>query len=283
MKKRPRLNIKAKPLRKLTYKQRKFAEFYVQFNEDWYRAYKRAGFKGTNGSQYYAKQLLENEGIKAYIDELRGLTVDTEDLEGLTVKQMLFFMYYCQHHDKVRAYKEAGFKGKDEYAHIYAAQVMEHPKVKAALTNIIKKRVHFLALTEGDILLELSKIIMFDLRDIYDDSGDLLPMSEWDDDAAAVVSSITTLPKKFNGEFTETLSVRKWDKMKAIELYGKFLSMWKENIQWRGELNVHRTGVLEVPGMAKSLEEWEKFAKLQDKLAPLAPDGIIDITPKEIG
>lgn len=86
------------------------------------------------------------------------------------------------------------------------------------------------------VLNELKFIGMVDIRKIYDDKGNLKPVSDWPDDVARAVSGIET-EELFEGRGDEremigiSKKVKLNDKIRALELIGKNLAMFIERHQ----------------------------------------------------
>ena len=57
----------------------------------------------------------------------------------------------------------------------------------AALRSEINERA---MLTKIDVLNELAKIAMFDIRNLYDDDGEMIPLHELDDATAACITGV---------------------------------------------------------------------------------------------
>jgi hypothetical protein len=78
------------------------------------------------------------------------------------------------------------------------------------------------------ILGELKDIAMADIRLLYDDEGNLLPPKQWPEHMARVVQAVESVESQVDP--TTTKRVKMWDKLKAIELLGKNLKMFKDQL-----------------------------------------------------
>jgi len=100
---------------------------------------------------------------------------------------------------------------------------------------------------------ELGQIAYADIRGIYTESGSLRPISEWPAGAAASIASIKT--KRYlegsgnNAEMVEVVEVKRYDKIKAIELIGKDANQFMERVQ------VDHTGSIELVGRLQSARQ----------------------------
>jgi len=243
----------------LTVRQARFCRLYVKYNDE-FKAYKKAGYKGNGYAAYYARRLLKLPQVQRYIDELTGASPALEDIDELTDRQARFVIEYLQDFNESRAAKRAGYKG--------SVALLNTPKVKAALKNIIRRRFRFLQLTQSDLLTQLARIITFDPRELFDINGELRNIRNLDDDTVAAIEGVDVNINKLGGKkskgYSEVKSIKVASKIKAIELYGRYLSMWQDNLNVRAQMAV--AGVMQVPGMADGVEFWKKIVKQQDQL-----------------
>lgn len=83
------------------------------------------------------------------------------------------------------------------------------------------------------LLSELRTIGTADVREAFDDSGGVKPVSEWPDSLAANVSTMQVF-EEWDGKGDDrafagyTKTVKFHDKLKAIEMIGKNLKLWNE-------------------------------------------------------
>lgn len=80
------------------------------------------------------------------------------------------------------------------------------------------------------LLDELKSLSRSDLKDLYDFSGRIKPVSDWPRGLALAVQAVESI-ETFNEDGELTGYVRKvklWDKPKSIELLGKYLKLWVE-------------------------------------------------------
>lgn len=86
------------------------------------------------------------------------------------------------------------------------------------------------------ILRELKRTSLADIRKLYDANGNLLPIHEWPDDAAAGVTQVEVF-EEFEGQGQERIKVgevrkvKLVDKLKALELKGKAQALFIEKQQ----------------------------------------------------
>ena len=93
------------------------------------------------------------------------------------------------------------------------------------------------------VLSELRDIATADIRQAYSKDGTLLPVDEWPPALARVVSAVET-EEIFDGRGDErtmigyTKRLKMWDKLRALELLGKNMRMFKEQVEHTGTLSL---------------------------------------------
>ena len=86
---------------------------------------------------------------------------------------------------------------------------------------------------------EIKLIGTVDIRKAYDQAGNLLPPSKWPDDLACAISSIETSELCAQGEkIADVRRIKLWDKLKALELLGKNLSMFVDKHEVTGRVTL---------------------------------------------
>jgi len=93
------------------------------------------------------------------------------------------------------------------------------------------------------ILNELKDIALADIRQAYDQQGNLLSPDQWPDSLARVVQAVET-EEIYDGRGKDrqpigtTKRLKMWDKLRALELLGKNLRMFKEEVEHSGTLSL---------------------------------------------
>jgi len=99
--------------------------------------------------------------------------------------------------------------------------------------------------TVQSILNELKDIALADIRLAYDSNGSLLPPNQWPDALARVVAAVET-EELFDGQGDNRINIgqskrlKMWDKLRALELLGKNLKLFKEQVEHSGELTLEQ-------------------------------------------
>jgi phage terminase small subunit len=150
----------------------------------------------------------------------------------LTRKEELFVRYYLCRLNGTQSALKAGFRTTPRSAAVYATRLLAKANVSAAVEHAIDARKKRLETTGDNILLELTRVALSDMRRLVDEHGQLIPISELDDDAAAMVSSIevgrTSLRRGREGNKRtreQVTKVKLWDKTKALGLACRHLML----------------------------------------------------------
>ena len=108
--------------------------------------------------------------------------------KGLTRKQELFCAEYAIDGNGTRAAISAGYSAKS--ADSWSAQLLRLPKVQEEIQRRGKKLTTKLEISAEKVLSELAKLAFFDIRKLYDEQGNLKPITSLDDETAAAVAGL---------------------------------------------------------------------------------------------
>jgi phage terminase small subunit len=86
------------------------------------------------------------------------------------------------------------------------------------------------------VLRELARVAFADLRSIYRPDGSLMSVSELSDDAAASVAGVESTEVGDGTGYIRKL--KRWDKVKALELLGKHLGMYTDKVALSGDVSI---------------------------------------------
>jgi len=93
------------------------------------------------------------------------------------------------------------------------------------------------------ILNELKDIGLADIRAAYDSNNTLLPVSQWPAALARTVQAVE-VQEDWEGQGSnrikigETKRLKMWDKLRALELLGKNLKLFKEQVEHSGQVSL---------------------------------------------
>ena len=165
----------------------------------------------------------------------------------MTKKQKRFCEEYLIGLNATRAYKVAYPKvKKDESARVNGSKLLTNTNVVVYIDKRMKEREKRTEITQDRVLQELAKLGFFDIRKLFDDSGKPLDITGLDDETAACIAGLEVMDVyEGAGEDKEFVGyVKKYklsDKLKALELLGKHLGMFKDKVELSGGLDTEKT------------------------------------------
>jgi phage terminase small subunit len=150
----------------------------------------------------------------------------------LTKNQRIFVDEYLKDRNGTRAYKAAYPKvKKDTVAWAAASRLLSNVKVQAAVDAGLEEIHKEARIEAADIRRELARIGFSDIRKIFDENGNLKLPKDWDDAAAAAISSVEVVTKPLgDGEVEYVHKIKTWDKKGSLELLGKELKMFTDKV-----------------------------------------------------
>lgn len=107
--------------------------------------------------------------------------------------------------------------------------------------NIVAVAVEKSGVCLADVLSELKALVHADPRKVFSENGDLLPVSEWPDEVAAMVASVE-IEALFDGQGKDrkqigyTKKIKFWDKNSAIDKAMKHLGAFEADNKQRSGL-----------------------------------------------
>lgn len=173
---------------------------------------------------------------------------------SLTTKEQLFCDHYLQTFNGADSVRKARYKTSRPDAKAYdLLRKIEVREYLAAKTAAIFKQ------NDIDVQAVAAHIIsmaFFDITDLYDDAGNLLPIREWPEAAGRIVTSIKTEHRwEGSGEQAELVTVKEIktaDRVKTTEMLGRYHAMFTDNI--RDVSDPKKAVVVYVPGFLDDSE-----------------------------
>ena len=149
-------------------------------------------------------------------------------MAGLSPKRQRFVDEYLIDSNGTQAAIRAGYSTKT--ANEQAADLLANPSVNAAVTAGRAAIAERNAISQDRIRQELAKVAFADPAQLYDQAGNLRSIHEMAPEVRAALSGVETATERNGrGEDATTTQVRKvkrWDKVRALELLGKDLGMF---------------------------------------------------------
>lgn len=133
------------------------------------------------------------------------------------------------------AYQLAGFAANRGNA----SRLNADESIRARVAELLNNAAEQVEITQARVLAELGKIGFSDIRKLFTPGGNLRPVHDLDDDAAACLSSIEVVTKKVPGgeeaEVEHVAKLKLWDKRAALVDIGKHLGMFTERVEHTGK------------------------------------------------
>ncbi len=176
---------------------------------------------------------------------------------ALTPKQKIFADEYLIDLNATRAYKVAYPRvKKDTVAATNGGRLLRNAEVENYIDERMKEREKRTEITQDRVLQELAKLGFFDIRKLFDDSGKPLDITGLDDETAACIAGLEVMDVyEGTGEDKEFAGyVKKYklsDKLKALELLGRHLGMFKD------KMGIEHSGVVDVRKVYYEMSEEE--------------------------
>jgi phage terminase small subunit len=158
----------------------------------------------------------------------------------MTPKQQRFVEAYLKTGNAAEAYRTAyRSKGSAKRCADEAYRLLQHPDISRIVEQAEKRKEQSIAramdryaITPERILGELARIGLSDIRDMFDDNGNLRRLNELSDDAAAAVASVKVVTRNVgDGEVEYVHEVKRWDKTKALQLLGQHLKLYTDKLE----------------------------------------------------
>lgn len=154
----------------------------------------------------------------------------------MTPKQERFVKEYLIDLNATQAAIRAGYAAAS--ASVEGSRLLANAKVAAAVAMGQQERAKELGVTAERVLAELAKIGFSDIRRLFTPGGNLLPVGDLDDEAAAAVASVEVVTRKAPGgdadEVEHVAKIKLWDKRAALVDMGKHLGMFTDKVEVSG-------------------------------------------------
>lgn len=151
----------------------------------------------------------------------------------LSTKQARFVAEYLIDLNGKQAAIRAGYAPGS--AEVTASRLLRQAKVASEIAKAEEDRAKRTGITQDRVLRELARIGFSDLRKAFTPEGGLKRPEDWDDDAAAAISSIEVVTRKIGeGEVEHVAKVKSWDKVGALTLAARHLGMLKDKTELTG-------------------------------------------------
>ena len=118
-----------------------------------------------------------------------------------------------------------------------AQKLLDNPKIREHIAELTEAACIAAEVNITKVLRETATIAFSDVRKLFDEDGRLIPVHMIGGDIAPAVSSVDVVTRKVgqSPEDVEYVSkIKFWDKLKAIELLGKYLRLFVDRVEHSG-------------------------------------------------
>ncbi|WP_352420746.1 terminase small subunit [Proteiniborus sp.] len=167
----------------------------------------------------------------------------------LTAKQKRFIEEYLIDLNATQAAIRAGYSPDTAYS--IGSENLKKPEIRARVDKAIAERSKRTGINQDRILIELARIGLLNPDNVVNFGSATVKAEATEDDLAAIASvKVKTIPME-DGDMVER-EVRFHDKIKALELAGKHLGMFKDKVEVSGSLD---TGLNKLNSILEQLKE----------------------------
>ena len=152
----------------------------------------------------------------------------------LTAKQKKFVEEYLIDLNATQAAIRAGYS--TESAKEIGCENLTKPNVKAEIDTAIAERSRRTGINQDRVLRELAKIAFVNPNDVINFRDATVKMTSEENLAAIASIKVKEIPGEY-GNATER-EVKLYDKLRALDLLGRHLGMFKDKIEINGDMGV---------------------------------------------
>jgi phage terminase small subunit len=153
----------------------------------------------------------------------------------LNEKQKLFVAHYISCRNGAEAARKAGYEPKN--ADVSAQRMLRIPAVRAEVDRQLQKAVEAAGFDCKRVLEEIGRLATVDITQAFNADGSLKLLTEMDEDLRRSISSleVNEIYDNASGDQKHVLGLAKrvkfYDKVKALELAGKYFKMFTDRVE----------------------------------------------------
>lgn len=151
--------------------------------------------------------------------------------ERLTPRQQRFVAEYLIDLNATKAAIRAGYNSRT--ARQIGYENLTKPYIQAEIERQNKERVARLEIDADDVLRQLKVISDFDIRGLFDETGNLKPPHALTEEQGKAVASYEIINERSGKR--QRYKVRLCDKLNALKLLGRHLNLFSERVVHPGE------------------------------------------------
>jgi phage terminase small subunit len=190
----------------------------------------------AKGSKPISKKKAPKKPVKKPIKQ------EPDELNDQVIR---FCEHYLVHFNGAKAAVQAGYSEKT--AAQQASRLLTKVKVQEYLQARKEKIAEKLHYSQERTMLEIARVSFGDIRKLFTVDGALKPITELDDDTAALISSVEVCEEEVTARDIEsdekivagtTKKVKLWDKMKGLEMLAKHYKIFDDGPKVTNNINL---------------------------------------------
>jgi len=157
----------------------------------------------------------------------------------LTPKQARFVAEYLVDLNGTQAAIRCGYS--PHTARVQGAKLLTLPAISEAVAAGKAKQGERLELKADVVLLELLRIAMSDVGQLFDEAGQLRPLNDIPIDVRRAIAGIEVLKRNVtagDGQMDSVHKIKLWDKTKALDTLAKHLGLMVEKVEHSGAVEL---------------------------------------------
>ena len=129
------------------------------------------------------------------------------------------------------AYAQAGYVSN----HRNPSRLKSAEAIQARVAELVEAGARHAKVDIERVIRELAVIGFSDIRQLFDEAGNLKRPAEMSAEAAAAVASIEVVTRSLgDGEVEHIHKIRTWNKPRALEMLGRHLAMFTDHVKVDG-------------------------------------------------
>lgn len=156
----------------------------------------------------------------------------------MTKKQKLFVEEYLIDLNATQAAIRAGYS--PDTAKAIGSENLTKPDIRAHIDKAMAERSKRTGVNADRVVMELAKIAFINAMDVIDTKTATVKADALPEDTAAIQSVKVKTSSSENSEMVER-EIKMADKIKALELLGKHLGMFKDRVELSGSVESEKT------------------------------------------
>lgn len=153
----------------------------------------------------------------------------------MTKKQKLFCEEYLIDLNATQAAIRAGYS--PESAGSIGSENLTKPEIRACIDKAMAERSKRVGVNSDRVVRELARLAFVNAADVIDTDAVTIKKEASEDDTACI-SYIKSRSASSDGSEAVECEIKLYDKTKALELLGRHLGMFTENVNLSGEMGV---------------------------------------------